>query len=118
MSDSSSSDSDASGAPANYDEQAEMAKVYEMLEGLDSDDPKTRNAAQARVDKYLMRKQRRMDEERLERDWAKGDELCRTVKASRTNCVNETREEKRRRLSEEFKALGNESFRREDYARV
>lgn len=40
-------------------------EVYKMLEGLDSDDPKVQDAAQKRVDAYLNNKQRKSDEEML-----------------------------------------------------
>lgn len=40
-------------------------KVYKMLEAFDSDDPKAQEAAQKRVDNYLKDRQRKHDEEML-----------------------------------------------------
>ena len=72
---SSSDDSDSGSSPRGImAKQEEMEKVYKMLEGLDSEDPKKRDAAQERVDKYINKKQRKMDEKRIEKegDWISG----------------------------------------------
>jgi tetratricopeptide (TPR) repeat protein len=100
----------------NYDEEAEMEKVFKMLDGLDSEDSKMRDEAQARVDQYLIKKQRKIDEEKLQKEgWVDG---CKTVKENK-NCVNkETIKEKRQRLSNEFKTSGNECFRNEEWGRA
>ena len=50
-------------------------KVYKMLEGLDSDDPKVQDAAQRRVDAYLNDKQRKWDEDMLNKKVTKESNL-------------------------------------------
>ena len=49
-------------------------------------------------------------------DWVSG---CKTVKSNK-HCVNKEafQEEKRKRLGEEFKQLGNDCFRSEEYGRA
>ena len=42
-----------------------LHKVYKMLEAFDSDNPKAQEAAQKRVDNYLKDRQRKHDEEML-----------------------------------------------------
>ena len=46
-----------------------------MLEGLDSDDPKVQDAAQKRVDAYLNDKQRKWDEDMLNKKVTKESNL-------------------------------------------
>ena len=88
----------------------EVDEVYEMLKRLESSDPAKVEAATREVDEYLVEKKRREIEAEIAEVRVKTDKTVINNKESEA--------EKRKRLSEELKHLGNDRFKKGEYGKA
>ncbi|CAB4063540.1 unnamed protein product [Lepeophtheirus salmonis] len=88
------------------DFEKETDEIYRLMQDLTSEDNEVSRKASNQIEKYVEERKRKRDEKELiDGCWTTSSRVV----------INEDGEEKRKKLSEEFRKLGNESFRSQDF---